>query len=176
MKKYFLVICFVGIILHLHSINSYAGFLFKLKNGRTISAESYQIEGDRIILYLERGSLKISKDEVQSILETKEEVKEEIEKEGVKEEKKEGPKYGDQKDSAADSARKKEEIDSYIKRKAELVKRLEEAKKAYFNATDKSEKETARGPMISISRELFSLQEEVMKRNKGILPEWWKEN
>ena len=175
MKKYFLVICFVGIILYLNSVNSYAGFLFKLKNGRTISAESYQIEGDRIILYLERGSFKISKDEVQSILETREEVKEEI-GEGVKEEKKDVPTNVDQKKSAADSAIKKEEIDSYIKRKAGLVERLEEAKKAYFNATDKSEKEKARGPMISISRALFSLQEEVMKRNNGILPEWWKEN
>jgi hypothetical protein len=175
MKKYFLVLCLVGIILHLNSINSYAGFLFKLKNGRTISAESYQIEGDRIILYLERGSFKISKDEVQSIIETKGEVKEETE-EAVEKEKKEVPKNLDQRKSATESAIKKEEIDSYIKRKAQLVERLEEAKKAYFNATDKSEKERARGPMISISRELFSLQEEVMKRNSGILPEWWKEN
>jgi hypothetical protein len=30
--------------------------------------------------------------------------------------------------------------------------------------------------MISISKELFSLQEEVTRRNNGILPEWWKEN
>ena len=175
MKKCFFILFFVGIILHLNSINSYAGFLFKLKNGRTISAESYQIEGDWIILYLARGSFKISKDEVQSIIETKGEVKEETE-EAVAEEKKDVPKNSDQRKSATDSTIKKEEIDSYIKRKAELVERLEEAKKGYFNATDKSEKEKARGPMISISRELFSLQEEVMKRNNGILPEWWKEN
>jgi hypothetical protein len=175
MKKYFLVLCFVGIILHLNSINAYAGFLFKLKNGRTISAQSYRIEGDRIILYLENGSFHISKDEVQSILETKEEIKEETE-EPVKVEKKDAPKDSDQKQSATGPVIKKEEIDSYVKRKAQLVERLEEAKKAYFNATDKSEKEKARGPMISISRELFSLQEEVTKRNSGILPEWWKEN
>ena len=175
MKKCFFILFFVGIILHLNSINVDAGFLFKLKNGRTISAESYQIEGDGIILYLEKGSFKISKDEVQSIVETKGEVKEETE-EAVKEEKKDVRKNVDQKKSATDSVIKKEEIDSYIKRKAELVEKLEEAKKAYFNATDKSEKEKARKPMISISKELFSLQEEVTRRNSGILPEWWKEN
>lgn len=175
MKKYFLVLCLVGIVLHLDSINSYAGFLFKLKNGRIISAESYRIEGDRIILYVENGTFNISKDEIQSILETKEEIKEETE-EPVKAEKKDVPKDSEPKKSSTAPIIKKEEIDSYIKRKTELVERLEEAKKAYFNATDKSEKERARGPMISISRELFSLQEEVKKRNGGILPEWWKEN
>jgi len=175
MKKYFFVLCFVGIILHLNSINAYAGFSFKLKNGRTISAESYRIEGDGIVLYLEKGSFKISRDEVQSIVETKEEVKEEIE-ETVKVEKKEVSKNSDQKKSAAGPVIKKDEISSYIKRKTELVERLEEAKKVYFSASDKSEKERARVPMISISRELFSLQEEVMKRNSGILPEWWKED
>jgi hypothetical protein len=175
MKKYFLVLCFVVIILHLNLINSSAGFLFKLKNDRTISAESYRIEGDRIILYLKNGSFNISKDEVQSILETKGEIKEETE-EPAKADKKDVPTNSDQKKSATGPLIKKEEIDSYIKRKAELVERLGEAKKAYFNATDKSEKEIARGPMISISRELFSLQEEVKKRNNGILPEWWKGN
>ena len=175
MKRCFLILFLVGIILHLNSLNAGAGFLFKLKNGRTITAESYWIEGDGIILYLEKGSFKISRDEVQSIVETKEEVKEETE-EAVMEEKKEVPKNFDQKKSATDSVIRKEEIDSYIKRKAELGERLEEAKKAYFNATDRSEKEKARKPMISISKELFSLQEEVTRRNNGILPEWWKEN
>jgi len=174
-KKYLLVLCFVGIILHLSSINSSAGFLFKLKNGRKISAESYRIEGDRVILYFESGSFNISKDEVQSILETKEKVKEEID-EPVKVEEEEVPKNSDQKKFATGPIIKKEEINTYIKRKAELVERLEEAKKTYFNAADKSEKERAREPMISISRELFSLQEEVIKRNNGVLPEWWKEN
>ena len=126
-----------------------------------------------MILYFESGSFNISKDEVQSILETKEKVKEETE-EPVKVEKEDVPKNSDQKQSATGLIIKKEEINAYIKRKAELVERLEEAKKAYFNATDKSEKEKAREPMISISRELFSLQEEVMKRNGGILPDWWK--
>ncbi len=128
-----------------------------------------------MILYFESGSFNISKDEVQSILETKEKVKEGTE-EPVKVEKEDVPKNSDQKQSATGPIIKKEEINAYIKRKAELVERLEEAKKAYFNATDKSEKEKAREPMISISRELFSLQEEVMKRNNGVLPEWWKEN
>ncbi len=175
MKRCFLILFLVGIILHLNSLTADAGFLFKLKNGRTIAAESYRIEGDGIVLYLEKGSFKISRDEVQSIVETKGEVKEET-GEAVKEEKKEVLKNVEQKKSATDSVIKKEEIDAYIKRKAELGEKLEEAKKAYFNATDKSEKEKARKPMISLSKELFSLQEEVTRRNNGILPAWWKEN
>ena len=67
-------------------------------------------------------------------------------------------------------------IESTIKRKTELRERLEEAKNVYFAAADKFEKERARKAMTSFSRELFSLEAEVMEKHNGSLPDWWKEN
>lgn len=168
MKKVLFVLLLLGLIVHLGSIEAYAAFLITLKSGRTISTDSYQVEGNGMMLYWGSGTVKIPKDEVQSIHETKVEIKEERKEEDK----------GEKKDLADNLDKKKserEDAGSYIKRKVEIGERLEEAKKAYFDATEKYEKERARERMISISRELFSLQEEVRVKNKGTLPEWWKE-
>jgi hypothetical protein len=177
MRKRFLFFALfsIGVILDLSSINSYAIFLIELKNGRRIFTENYLVEGDNIILYLKSGSVKIPKEGVQSILEEKGEIKEEEKKETT-EEKIDISENLDGKKSAKDLSVEKKEIDIYVKQKAAIQEKLEEAKKVYFNLTEKSEKERARDTMISISKELFSLEEEVMKKNNGILPEWWEKN
>jgi hypothetical protein len=56
------------------------------------------------------------------------------------------------------------------------MERLEEAKKVYFAATEKTEKDWARQKMISFSRELFTLEAEVKEKHNGSLPDWWKQN
>ena len=169
MKKS-LIIIFVSIIFFLNPTTSYSGFLITLKNDRAIYAENYEMDGNQIILYLDTGTMKFAKDEIKSIAQSKRPI-EEIEK---KEEKISPPKP-DEKVKGKEPGSGKEDIDQYKKRKIETRTRLDEAKKVYFEATNKEEKDKARKIMLSISKELFELQEEVKEKNKGTIPTWWQE-
>jgi hypothetical protein len=175
MKKYFVAFVSFSMILLLRPALSSAIFLIELKNGRTIRAENYVTEGNNIVLYVKSGEVRISKGEIKSISEKKEDM-EEDKNEETADQKRVIPENPDTKESVKNIRPEKNDIESDIKKKAEIQERLEKAKKVYFNAKEKSEKERARETMTSISKELFSLQEEVTKTNNGILPEWWKEN
>ena len=170
-----LFLLLVGMILQLTSISSHAGVLIKLKTGRAISGEHYQVEGNGVLLYLDSGTVRIPKADIESIVVTKAEIRKD-KKEETKEENKDIALSHEKGKPGEDLSTGKEGNDSYIKRKLEIGERLEEAKKAYFSASEKYEKDNAREKMISISRELFSLQEEVTKRNNEVVPEWFKEN
>ena len=165
MKKLLFVIWF-GIVFFVSSALSYAGFLIQLKNGRTIYTENYRIEGDQILLFLESGVVNISKAEVQSILQDTREI----------EEKKGPPEKLEEKIIQKDRVSGKADIEYYKKKKREIQGRLDEAKKIYFDAANKNEKDEARKIMLSISNELFNLQDEVKKNNNGIIPHWWQED
>ena len=176
MKKYFLLftLLLVGMILHLGSTNSYASFFIVLNNGRTMHVEKYRTEGEHILFYFKGGVIKVPKSEVQSILEEKDEIKEETKKE-ISENGKDILKTPERTLLAKDLVKKRGDIEDYKKKKVEISERLEEAKKNYFTTSNKSDKDNARKIMISISKELFALEEEVMKKNNGVLPEWWKQ-
>lgn len=175
MRKHFSIFLLAFVILHWSAFPSYALFLIQLKNGRTISAEHYQIEGNTIILQVGGGSLKIPKDEVLSIVETKGEVKKEAPAE-TREEPKDLPKDPAQIPATKGPVTGQKENATYLEKRAAIRERLEAAKKAYFEAGDRTSKEREREKMISVSKELFSLEEEVKKSNNGVLPDWWKEN
>jgi hypothetical protein len=170
--------------LFLNPIVSYSGFLITLKNDRVIYTEHYLVEGDKIALYLKSGTITFSKDEIKSIVEAKGEIEEdhtEVKKGDKKEVSKEdtlksSDKTLDQKKTEMDLAVAEKEIESYKKRKKETQKRLDEAKKAYVNASNKDEKYNAEKVMLSISKELFELQDQVKEKNKGNLPTWWQED
>ncbi len=176
MKKHnlFLTLILIGIILHLGATISYSSFLVGFHNGRTISVEGYRVEGEQIFLYFNGGVAKFSRSEIKSILEQKDQIKEE-KKEERSEVVKDTPKTPAKTALAKDPEKKSEGIEDYRKKKAELSGKLEEAKKVYFETSDRSDKDRARKVMISFSRELFALEEEVMQKNNGILPAWWKE-
>jgi len=172
MKKYFVAfVAFSSFVLLWPALSS-AIFIIELKSGRTIAAENYLTEGNKIVLYLKSGEVRISKDEIKSISEKKVEVGAQKKEEGA-DQKRVAPDLPDREKSTKSLSAEKKEIESYIEKKAELQEKLEEAKKVYFDAKDKSDKDRARETMTSISRELFSLQEDVMKKNGGGLPEWW---
>lgn len=134
---------------------------------------NYRIEGDQIFLHFASGVVNFSKSEVKSILEEKDEVRE-VKSEQMSEVKKDTAKAPEKTALAKDPIKKNESIEGYRRKKAEITERLEEAKKVYFETSDKPEKDRARKVMVSISKEIFTLEEEVMKKNNGILPEWWK--
>ena len=153
--------CLFFIILLWGPSYSDAGFLVELKNGRTISAEAYRVSGGTIELYFDSGVFRFSTNEVRSIKEvTRGEVNKDKEAE---------------KTSSNDPAAQKAPSDADIKKRIELQEKLEEAKKAYFDA-EKADKERQREAMVSVSRELHLLEEEVRQKNNGALPEWWNQN
>ena len=176
MKKHdlFLTLLLVGVILHLGSTDSYSSYLIGFNNGRTLYAENYRIEGEHIFLYFGSGIMKFTKSEVKSISEEKDEIKEER-KEEISQIEKNSSKIPDKNVLAKDPVKRKDDIEYLKKKKAELSERLEEAKKNYFDAQDRSDKDRARKIMVSVSKELFTLEEEVMKKNNGVLPDWWKQ-
>jgi len=178
------------VILVMSPGSSDASFLVELQNGRRLRVEGYRMEGKSCEIYLESGSLRVSKGEIKSILEKEDEMarlpQEEIQRDepktvrGSAEQKvAKNPgtsvSPGEQKLSK-NSVLQGAEIESYIQKKAELRERLEEAKKAYFDATEKTEKDWARKRMISCSRDLFTLEAEVKEKHNGSIPDWWKEN
>jgi hypothetical protein len=170
--------------------SSDAGFLVELHNGRKLRVEGYQMQGKNCELYLESGSFRVSKDEIKSIQEKKDDTgrppKEEIQKDEPKaagspgeqniSKKPETSKSLVEQKVSKNSVPRGAEVESYIQKKAELRERLEEAKKVYFAATEKTEKDWARQKMISFSRELFTLEAEVKEKHNGSLPDWWKQN
>ncbi len=166
-----------GALLHLTSFDSYASFLVGFSNGRRIYVENYRVEGEEILLYLKSGLLKVPKREVESISEEKDEpVENEKERIGKPEEEvNDVTSTLGGKTNAIPPIGKKEDVAGYKKKKAEISERLEEAKKNYFEASDSFYKERTRKIMISISRELFALEEEVRKANNGVVPDWWKQ-
>jgi chromosome condensin MukBEF ATPase and DNA-binding subunit MukB len=164
MKRIYFVIV-LGIIFLLNVHIAHAEFLIELRNDRTICVENYRADGDQIALYVKSGTLKIAKYEIRSI----------IEDERCMEEKNDTP--GDLKEKIAEkgSPNAKEGIERYKKAKREIQERLEESKEVYFKATNRYEKDEARGKMLSISSEVCELQDEVTAKNGGIIPEWWQE-
>ena len=172
MKK-IVVVTLLGIYFLLTSTLSYAAFLVELKSGRTIFVEDYRIEGDQATLYLQSGSLKIPKSDIKSIVKQKEEV-ERTDSPAKPEEK--ATEKGRVSEKTDPKIKKVDmDVESYKKRKKELQEKLDGAKEVYFNAKEKSEKDKAREVMISFSKELFALQEEVKQKNNGTLPDWWGE-
>lgn len=168
----FSVIILFFMVIALAVIDAHAGYWVEFKTGRRISVDGYQIQGNTVHLYFGGGTVKVPKDEVKAITQKKEETPSKL-TEAFEEEKEDVTPAEVKLSKASPSGEGKE---SYLKRKAELSEKLEEAKKAYFEATDKSEKEKERKKMTALSKELFLLEEEVMKKNNGTLPEWWKEN
>jgi len=148
------------------------------------------MDGKSYELYLENGSLRVPTAEIKSIREKKDDVARLPKEETQKDEPKtvEGPgekKVSKNPETAGSSGEQKlsensmpqgAEIESYIQKKAELRERLEVAKKVYFDAAERTEKDWARKRMIFLSRELFTLEAEVKEKHKGSLPDWWKEN
>ena len=189
-------ICWYGalwglfMILFLAPVSSNAAFLVEFHNGRKVSVEGYRMNGKSYELYLQSGSLRVPTEEIKSIQEKRDDVARLPKEETQREEPKRAGAPGEQKVSknpeasgspgeqkvSKNSVPQGAEIESYIQRKAGLRERLEEAKKVYFDATEKTEKDWARQKMISSSRELFSLEAEVKEKHNGSLPDWWKEN
>lgn len=177
LKKNCLIKSFLLIIvcIFLLPFPSYSGFLIQLKNGGEIYTENCQIEEKHIYLYLKDGILKLPKEDVKSIRSGKRRIEDENASE-VKKEIEKVKKEEILKENEKNFKFRNAEIDLYKKRKAELSSKLDELQKLYMEENNKVEREKIRGKMVAITKEYYNLQNEVLKKNNGVLPEWWQQD
>ena len=155
---------------------SVASYVIKLKNGRKISAQYYWKESGKIFFHIYGGSVGIPSDRIESICKLHEEEtanngeKTTISKEINLPEKKARPRTKIGKDEAS--------TDYYKKRKIELIKMLKIQYKKLKEAISKGKEHRIERRKIKIEEirnALNRLTKEVMDKNNGVLPSWWKE-
>ena len=122
-------VCWYGLlwalfmILVLSPVSSDAGFLVEFRNGRRIRVEAYRVEGKSYELYLESGSLRVSKEEIRSIQEKKDDVVRSPAGEAEKD-KPETPEDLKKQGPSKNSALQGIAIESTLKRKVELREKI----------------------------------------------------
>jgi hypothetical protein len=70
------------------------------------------------------------------------------------------------------------DFEYYRQRKASLKEKLEDALQRNREATakkDKQAKDLTRKEYLEFSRQIIDLGDELKRKNKGLLPEWWEE-
>ena len=110
-------------ILVLRPASSEAGYLVEFQNGRSVRAETYRVEGKSYELYLESGSLRVSKEEIRSIQEKKDDVVRSPAGEAEKD-KPETPEDLKKQGPSKNSALQGIAIESTLKRKVELREKI----------------------------------------------------
>jgi hypothetical protein len=170
-----------------------ASYLLHLKNGNDLRTSSYWEEGDEIKFYVYGGIAGIQKEFVSGVttlnVNYKEDrsYKENLEKSrtplGVS-----GPKatespsiqIGERESQPGGNAGKGEAVDFdyYRERRASLKEKLEDAIQRHREATarkDQEAKESTRKEYLGFSKQIIDLGDELKRKNKGVLPDWWQE-
>ena len=69
------------------------------------------------------------------------------------------------------------DMEYYTEKRLEIMNKIEEYLQQYQDSSsnrDKGGKREAQESMRRVSKGLFDLQDELKKKNKGVLPEWWQ--
>jgi hypothetical protein len=170
-----------------------ASYLLHLKNGNELRTSHYWEEGDEIKFYAYGGVAGIQKAFVTRVttsnLNYKEDPdsKEDIEKNraplvsgGPKSKESRQMQIGTRDSQSDENAEKGEvvDFDYYRERRAALKEKLEDALQRNREATarkDQEAKESTRKEYLEFSKQIIDLGDELKKKNKGVLPDWWKE-
>jgi hypothetical protein len=170
-----------------------ASYLLHLKNGNELRTSHYWEEGDEIKFYAYGGVAGVQKAFVSKVtisnLNYKEDIarKEDIDKNrapsvSVNPKSKESRQMQiGTRESQTDEKTGKDEVvdfDYYRERKATLKEKLEDAIQRHREATarkDQETKESTRKEYLEFSKQIIDLGDELKKKNKGVLPNWWQE-
>jgi hypothetical protein len=188
-----LLLCIVLMAFHSWTLVWAASYRLQLKNGNEVKTPHYWEEGDEIKFYVYGGVAGIQKRFVDSVTISNSNYKEDATYEEDREQSKnplvlDGPKSsadiktqnkGSEGTSNGKTA-KAEVIDIkyYSERKGTLKEKLAEALEKNRQATsrkDQEAKKATRQEMLKYSQQLHDLQDELKEKNKGSLPDWWKE-
>jgi hypothetical protein len=171
-----------------------ASYLLHLKNGNELRTSHYWEEGDEIKFYVYGGVAGIQKGFITRVTIWNWNYKEHIGDKNEDPEKsrppsvfsgpksRESPQIGmGEKESKSGGNAEKDEVvdfDYYRERKAALKEKLEDALQRNREATaskDLRAKELTRKKYLEFSRQIIDLSDELKKKNKGVLPNWWEE-
>jgi len=180
---------------HAHFLNSATSGLHLAVN--ILKETEHWEEGDEIKFYAYGGVAGIKKGLVSKVTTSNVTYKEDSSSKGDLEkgkaptvlsgpnEKESAQSRGSETASRADGSGKKSEskgeavdFDYYRERKASLREKLEDALQRNRDATtrqDQDARESTRQEYLKFSKQIMDLGEELKKKNKGVLPDWWDE-
>jgi len=184
-KLFFLITITLSFFLSSAAI---AGYVITLKNGGSISTIIFWSEKEEIKFYWADGIVGILKEDILSIERIKESPGERIEtipyekdplpisKEAIT-----GPEEISgkrRKISEAEPEKDKIDVEHYKKQKVFYTEKYQEAYERYLDAASRQDEEAkikAWEEFNHFGGQVITLQEELKKKNKGVLPEWWKQ-
>jgi len=177
MKKIFGLVIAMVFLLGLSSAAP-AGFAIQLKNGRILSTSEFWEEKEVIKFYWDSGVASIPKELIRSIGFIKETpvmtppnlIEPVPEPKAV---------VGKEKNTEEANA-EKEKIDAgyYKKQKALFTENYEQAYEKYLEASSRHDREAKKKAWEEFNRyggQVSALEEELKKKNQGVLPKWWNE-
>ena len=171
MKKFILII--VTIAFFMCSSVCFSSYLIELKNGSTFITYHYWAEGRQIKFYCFGGVVGIEKDLIRKIRDSDLPYKEEVVEE------KAPPKEAGEKAREKTEAESKEiDVEYYQRMNEELWDKYRDAKERYDQSKvhrDELVGNEAKKEIKEALDKLTELSRELKKKNKGVLPDWWKE-
>ena len=177
MKKFFCLMIAVAFLLSLSSV-ALGGYAIQLKNGRILPTTEFWEDKGVINFYWESGIATIPKEVVRSIGLTKDVPAVKIPP--PKEPTTEPPAIQTEEKKVAEPEARNENIDAgtYKKQKAFFIEKYEKAYERYLEASSRHDREAKKRAWEEFNRyggQVSALEEELRKKNKGILPDWWNE-
>lgn len=188
-----LIVFIVLIIFQTAGLTWGASYLLQLRNGNELRTSHYWEEGDEIKFYAYGGVAGIKKAFVSKVtisnLNYKEDIasKEDIEKnraslvsDGPKSKESRQMKNSTRESQLDENAKKDEvvDFDYYREKKDTLREKLEDAIQRHREATarkDQEAKESTRKEYLEFSKQIIDLGDDLKRKNKGVLPDWWQE-
>ena len=177
MKKTFCFVIAVAFLLGLSSA-ARAGFAIQLKNGRILPTPEFWEEKEVIKFYWESGIASIPKEVIRSIGFIKEVPV--MTPPNPKEPVPEPKAIVDIEKKSAEPGAGKEKIDAgyYKKQRAFFTEKYEQAYERYLEASSRHDREAKKRAWEEFNRyggQVSALEEELKKKNQGVLPKWWND-
>ena len=180
MKKFILIIVIIAFFI-CPSV-CFSSYLIELKNGSTFITNHYWKEGRQIKFYYRGGVVGISKNLVQKISESDLPYKEEVVEQKAPptpDVPEVAPKEaGGKADKKTDVESKEIDVEYYQRMNEELWDKYRDAKERYDQSKlhrDEFVGNEAKKEIKEALDKLTELSRELKKKNKGVLPDWWKE-
>jgi len=168
------------------SLNStaLAEYIIKLKNGKSLQISHYWIEKKEIKFYWENGIAGIPGESILSIAKVKKDPTEQqvlpTKKTDAElnEVSAETPKIATERIGTLGPPMEKTDAEYYKKQKAFRMEKYEQAYQRYLEACSRRDEEAKRKTWEEFNKlggQVFALEDDLRKKNNGMLPSWWKE-
>ncbi len=177
MKKLFCFMIAVAFLFGLSSV-AFGGYAIKLKNGRILPTTAFWEEKGVIKFYWETGIATIPKEVIRSIGFTKDVPV--MTAPNPKRSMAEPAAILPQEKKTAEIGAGKEKVDIgyYKKQKAQFTEKYEQAYERYLAASSRQDREAKKKAWEEFNQygsQVSALEQELKKKNSGVLPKWWNE-